>query len=492
LSQTIFEARFLYKFGGGGVNSMETAKNQLMKTTIRSAGLMILGIGLVVVGCARKKSTGWESIKNPEVVAQLKSFVAEKEAQANAATNAAAPGFAPFFAAAEKGDWLAVSNAFQDFRQHAGQYEHSGKTDVRLRGTAWQAVVETWGVFDAFGEGAEKYSAAYGNDIIESIPPGSIYFGGTDPGRFLITGMEKSQVNADPFFLLTQNALADSAYLDYLRSMYGGKIYIPTATDSEKAFQDYTEDVQKRKQNNQLKTGEEVKVDAATGRVQVSGQVAVMEINGLLTKIIFDKNTNQEFYVEESFPLDWMYPHFEPHGLIFKINRQPLTTLSDEIVQNDHDYWTKTVTPMIGGWLNSDTTVKEVAAFAEKVFVRHDFSGFTGDPRFVQNAYSHKMFSKERSSIGGLYAWRALHTTDKSERKRMNDEADFAFRQAWALCPYSPEAVFRYVNLLMSESRFSDALLVAGTAAKMPEMKGRDGDQIRGLVKQLQQKQSAK
>jgi hypothetical protein len=217
-----------------------------------------------------------------------------------------------------------------------------------------------------------------------------------------------------------------------------------------------------------------------------------MEINGLLTKIIFDKNTNQEFYVEESFPLDWMYPHFEPHGLIFKINRQPLTTLSDEIVQNDHDYWTKTVTPMIGGWLNSDTTVKEVAAFAEKVFVRHDFSGFTGDPRFVQNAYSHKMFSKERSSIGGLYAWRALHTTDKSERKRMNDEADFAFRQAWALCPYSPEAVFRYVNLLMSESRFSDALLVAGTAAKMPEMKGRDGDQIRGLVKQLQQKQSAK
>ena len=34
----------------------------------------------------------------------------------------------------------------------------------------------------------------------------------------------------------------------------------------------------------------------------------------------------------------------------------------------------------------------------------------------------------------------------------MNDEADFAFRQAWALCPYSPETVFRYVDLLMSET----------------------------------------
>ena len=79
-----------------------------------------------------------------------------------------------------------------------------------------------------------------------------------------------------------------------------------------------------------------------SGRVQVSGQVAVMEINGLLVKIIFDKNPNREFYIEESFPLDWMYPYLEPHGLIFKINRQPLPELSDEIVQRDHDYWTKT------------------------------------------------------------------------------------------------------------------------------------------------------
>jgi hypothetical protein len=112
LSRIIFAAQFLCKFGGGGVYSMETDKNQLMKTTIRSAGLMILGVGLIIGGCAKKKSTSWESIKNPEVVAQLKSFVAEKEAQANASTNEAAPAFAPFFAAAERGDWLAVSNAF--------------------------------------------------------------------------------------------------------------------------------------------------------------------------------------------------------------------------------------------------------------------------------------------------------------------------------------------------------------------------------------------
>ncbi len=84
-----------------------------------------------------------------------------------------------------------------------------------------------------------------------------------------------------------------------------------------------------------------------------------MEINGLLAKVIFDKNTNREFYVEESFPLDWMYPYLEPHGLIMKINRQPLPELSDEIVHNDSDYWEKYVTPMIGGWLNHDTTSRK-------------------------------------------------------------------------------------------------------------------------------------
>ena len=187
-----------------------------------------------------------------------------------------------------------------------------------------------------------------------------------------------------------------------------------------------------------------------------------------------------------------MYPYLEPHGLIMKINRQPLSEMSDEIVQRDHDYWTKYIAPMVGDWLNPGASVEEVAAFAEKIYVKKDFNGFQGDPRFIQSSDSQKMFSKLRSSIAGLYAWRAQHTTDTLEKKRMNDAADFAFRQAFALCPYSPEAVIRYANLLMSESRFSDAFLIAETAAKMPEMKGRNGDPIRSLVEQLQQIQRMK
>jgi hypothetical protein len=460
-----------------------------MKTAIRSLGVVMLGMGLFIGGCAKKQTASFQSL-NPEVAAQLKSFVAEKEAQANAATNKMPSEFQAFFAVAAKGDWLAVSNAFVEFRKHAGQYEHSGKTDERLRGTAWQAVLEAWGALDAFGEGDEKYSLAFGTNIIASIPPGSIYFGGTDPGRFIVTAMCKSQVNADPFFVLTQNALADSTHLDYLRAMYGEKIYVPTLEDSQKCFQDYMEDVQRRMQSHQLRPGEDVKM--VDGKVQASGQVAVMNINGLMVKLILDKNPGREFYIEESFPFDWMYPYLEPHGLIFKINRQPLATLSDEIIEQDHDYWKSMVRPMIGDWLTDDTPVGEIAAFAKKTFGKQDFSGFTGDPRFIQNAYSHRMFSKLRSSIAGIYMWRLDQAAGEEEKDRMARAADFAFRQAWALCPYSPEAVFRYVNFLLKQKRISDALVVAETAAQMPSMQGKDGEQLRNLVEQLKKIQKAK
>ncbi len=453
----------------------------------------MLGAGLFT-GCAQKPPASSWSFDKSEASAQLKSFVAEKEAQANAVTKAEGgemlPEFKSLFAAAGKGDWLTVSNLFADLHNRAPQYEHSGASDPRLRGSQWQALLETEGALEQFANGDEKYEIAFGHDIIQSIPPGSIYFGGTDPGRFLVTALQKSQVNGDPFFTLTQNALADATYLQYLSSMYGGKIYIPTSEDLRRCFQDYVQDAQQRLEQGQLKPGEDVR--QVNGHIQVSGQVAVMEINGLMVKIIFDKNPDREFYVEESFPLDWMYPRLEPHGLIMKIDRQPLAVMSAEMVQRDHDYWSGYVRPMIGDWLNDDTSVADVTAFAEKVFIRHDFGGFTGDPQFVQNDYSCKTFSKLRSSIAGLYAWRMKHAANEAEKDQMAHAADLAFRQAIALCPYSPEAVFRYVEFLVSRNRKADALLVAQTAAQMPELSGRDGDQVRALVEQLQRSSTAK
>lgn len=124
--------------------------------------------------------------------------------------------------------------------------------------------------------------------------------------------------------------------------------------------------------------------------------------------------------------------------------------------------------------------------------MKKDLSGFDGDPQFVQNECWCKGFSKLRSSIGGLYAWRAHHAADAGEKKRMNEAADFAFRQAWALCPYSLQTVFRQVNLLVSEGRTADALVIAQTAAKMPQLQDSDGGSLRDLVTHLKQSQKAK
>jgi hypothetical protein len=468
----------LYKFPGDGVYWGENKPLQQihlsMKTPRNSLTFGFLVFGTLFSGCSKNESHVFSSLKNPATVTQLKDFVAEKNLEANSATNEPSPAFAPFFAAAEKGDWLAVSNAFEDMRKHAGQYQSSGaRTDERLHGPRWAAVLEIWGAFYYFGHADEKYSAAFGNDIIQSIPAGSIYFGGTDPGRFVVTAMEKSQVKGDPFFVLTQNALADPTYLDYVRSLYADRIYIPTPEDLQKCFQDYTDDAQRRLASHQLKPGENVTTDA-NGKVQVSGQVAVMDINARLVRVIFDQNANRDFYVEESFPLDWMYPYLEPHGLIMKVNHEPAGKLSEEVLQADRDYWTKYLTPIIGDWLNDNTTVQEVAAFVEKTYGKQDLSAFKGDRRFLASRDSQMMFSKLRSSIAGIYSWRLgvspsggqvppQYTGDK---ERMAREADFAFKQAIALCPYLSEAVNRYVDFLTNQGRKPEALLIAQAAVK--------------------------
>src|SRR5215469_14389090 len=222
-----------------------------------------------------------------------------------------------------------------------------------------------------------------------------------------------------------------------------------------------------------------ITADIDNSRVHVSGQVAVMAINGLISKVIFDKNPARQFYVEESFPLDWMFPHLEPHGLIMKINREPLAQLSEDVVQRDHDYWQKLVDGMIGNWLTDDTPVQTVTEFAEKVYLHKDLSGFSGDAGFIGDNCAQKMFSKWRSSIGGIYNWRIgfpptggttpaqYVATDKTELARLARETDFAFKQAFAICPSSPEAVYRYVQFLMTQKRRPDALLIAQTASRI-------------------------
>ena len=75
--------------------------------------------------------------------------------------------------------------------------------------------------------------------------------------------------------------------------------------------------------------------------------------------------------------------------------------------------------------------------------------------------------------------------------ERMAREADFAFRQAWALCPDSIETVLRYVALLMEQKRFAEAILVAETSGSLPSMKGQEGESLRAVVKEIAKSKQA-
>ena len=416
----------------------------------------------------KSSSVPW-SLQHSAVSDSLKRFISEKVAHAKAMARedgkAIWPQLQALFAAAESGDLVTVRQIFDELRQPPAPHDRARRTDYCCHGSQWSTAHELWGALEQFDGCGEKYTVAFGQDVIASIPAGSIYFGGTDPGRFVVTALCPSHLNAVPFFTLTQNALVDKGYRQYLRSLYGDRILIPSDEDWTNIQAEYLEDARRRQKENKLLPGEVL--EEVDGRLELRSHIVVMTLNAMLSKLLFDNNPTREFYVEESFPLDWMYPHLTPHGLILKINRRPLAELPDEAIQKDRDYWTRYCRPMIGDWLTPETPLTEVAAFVERVQLRHDLIGFDGDARFVQNDPPQRMFSKLRSAIGGVYAWRVMNGKGSAGTEQMRQEADFAFRQAWALCPRSPEAVFRYINLLVVERRLDDAILIAGTAGKL-------------------------
>jgi len=249
-------------------------------------------------------------------------------------------------------------------------------------------------------------------DWPEPMEKFSIFFGGTDPGRFVPTYMIYSAIFRPDVYLITQNALADDTYMSVERDLYGDEIWIPAKEDSAEAFNIYVDEVQRgvRPANGDLKI--------ENGRVQVTGALGVMEINGILTKMMHDHDRlRHSFYVEESYVIQWMYPYLSPHGLIMKINANP-TPYDAKTAVKDADFW---------DWY--------VRRLLDDPMYRRDFAG-------------QKSFSKLRAAIAGLYGKQGRHR-----------ECAQAFREAVLLYPASPEASFRYAQETLLPFRRWDVAL---------------------------------
>ena len=278
-------------------------------------------------------------------------------------------------------------------------------------------VHEVLGVYEQWSdwkENATLFKMFY-EPILKIVPPGSVYFGGTDSGRFLVT--MANEVDNAGILCVTQNALADQIYMDCLRYMYENKLRIPTPDDSGKAFEIYVRDVQEgRRPNN----GD---LAIKNGRIQVTGALAVMEINGILAKWIHDWNKDKhDFFIEESYPISWMNPYLRPAGSIMKIEKEPLPS-----PQQDKKLWDDIVAQDTAHW---DELVEKLMAHEE----------------FGRNVAAKKNFSKLRSAIAGIYLFRGMVA-----------EAEYALKQAVAFYPEGSEGGYRLAELYLAQRRYADA-----------------------------------
>jgi hypothetical protein len=416
----------------------------------------------------------------------LARFITAKSNQVYLATRDAGAPVPPevwkMFTAASAGEWKSATDLLNVIRTNF----HSSPSH-RLAPEVWFRVQDVGGFGSLILSNDLKFIHLFADEVFKVVPEGSIYFGGTDPGRFAITALSRSHEEGRPFFTLTQNALVDAEYLTYVRGMYRQQITLPDETMVKQAFDEFLADAKGRFEHDQkfpnepkqVLPGEDIRT--VNGRVQISGQIAVMAINGLLVHDILRLNPEREFYIEESFPLEWMYPYLEPAGPIFRLRRAPQESLFQEAVGDDREYWQRLTRRLIGQVFHDETDLTEICAAAQELSGKP--KDFQGDPDFLRDENARKTFSKLRSSGGGLFAWRTTHAKNSSERRQMAREAELAFKQAYLLCPQSPEAVARYIMFLISEHRSEDAQKFVAAAGKL-----NPGDQTVGnLAKYVQQ-----
>ncbi len=443
------------------------------------ASIVVVFLFLGRVGLAGQESEGEDTTLAREVI----EFVRAKERHARALAKDLQPEVSTevwqVFREARSGTTATITNAVERLRRKSGEYD--GEHDYSIVNAAWPTVLELSLAAEAFSKINRPYSLDFGRQVLATLPKGAVYFGGTDAGRGVITTLSRSHQNGDPVMTLTQNHLVDPTYLEYVRATYGDRIRLPDEGVLQRIFEAYLKDVVKRREHDllhpeepqQVKEGEEL-LEMPDGQVSVGGRTAVMAINGLIAKHIIDSNPGVEFFLEESYPIDWMYPHLAPHGYILKLHRKPLPEFSQELMARDRELWRGLVVRLLGERMASELSVPELCARVSEHYRGGAGFPFAGDSAYLKSNYSQLMYGSLRGAIGGLYRWRSQQDSDIAGRVRMQAAYRTAFRQAFALCPMKPRVVRGFVELLTDEGKSAEALLVANTALslnpKSPEL----------------------
>jgi hypothetical protein len=347
-----------------------------------------------------------------------------------------------FFDAVETGNWEEIKAQFEALKKLR---QEGGLSEDTIR-HLWPAVLDTFGAAEQAHLWPAQKLLDYGNAVLDSLRPGMVYVGGTDFGRWIPELLNETS-DGERHIILTQNALADASYLDYLSYLYGDRLATLTGADSQQAFEDYLADARRRLEHDQqhpdeprqIRPGEDINL--TDGRVQVSGQVAVMAINELLVQKLMQKNPDLSFAMEESFPFSSLYANAAPLGPLIELRAQDSAApLTAESAAQTLDYW--------------GTRTQQVLA----------------DPEASGSSEVLRSYAHDIAAQANLFA-----------SNHLTDQADQAYQLAIQLTPADPGVVFRYVKLLLDQKRFADARQIAATAASLAP----DNQQFQNLLQQV-------
>ncbi|MGV3755359.1 MAG: hypothetical protein ACO1QS_08270 [Verrucomicrobiota bacterium] len=445
----------------------------------RNHSLLLLAAGLVaglfVLSCTKEPSL----LNQPTNEPQIKAFFDAKEAQARQLVSQEnrelPPEIWPYFEAGKKGDWNAAAKLYWAMANRCYQFPSNATYDKRMETMAWHPINETFRFYLQCTQADSKYALKYGEEILQHVPPGSIYFGDNDAGRFVVTALCRDHSKGDPFYVITQNALGDAIYRNYLDSTFGKHISVPTHDDFVKAFDEFAADVYARSKQGKLKWDEKVTKDGAS--IALEGIASIVGINSLISRTMFHRNHDREFYLIMAYPPDWMFPHLEPHGPVLKICRTQHEHLSAEIIARDRAYWDEMIKPLIGDWLHETSTVLQLCEFIERTHVQKMPAANQGDRAFTQTAL-HSLkdpqyftagmaWSHARSAISRVYYWHLARGKTSEEQQLLLRELDLSLRQSIALYPCSNESVHMYVQLLITLSKKNEARQLLKTLQKL-------------------------
>jgi tetratricopeptide (TPR) repeat protein len=329
------------------------------------------------------------------------------------------------------------------------------------------ALLPLWSNFDDGNQANHWFGYQFGHDVMQPMDRNAVYYGGSDFGRFVPTYMafvesqQPARWKRDPSFdrrdvtVITQNALCDSYYSQYIRQQYDPR-FRPKAenyTPEEKALVD---DKTKWLGTEKTYTPFEKWLGHSTAyptipvtclspdelsecwkeylaRPDVSARIRagevgsngvrpgsgdVFEINAIAAEKIFQKNkAAHTFYLEQSTPMAWTYPYMLPDGLIFKLSPEKLTALPAAVIAADYKFWNDYAARLL----------------ADPTFRIDDDATIT----FGELAYNH---------------------ADLYRSRNLAKDEEYFLKLAVRLSPQLPEAILRLNDVYIYQQRYDEAI----------------------------------